>query len=91
MFHLIQLLLNLLLKVDRELPDNSRLTGSIFIAGVWLVLIAELFPGQLGLWRDWCYWGGWSCIGLAGFLLVRRKIWRWQKRQPKRNASAILK
>jgi hypothetical protein len=34
MFHLIQLLLNLLLKIDGELPDNARLVGSIFIGVV---------------------------------------------------------
>jgi len=32
-FHLIQLLLNLLLKIEGELPDNSRFAGSIFIGG----------------------------------------------------------
>ena len=89
MFHLIQILLKLLLKVDSELPDNSRLTGSIFIAGVWLILIAELFPQQLGPWRDWCYWGGWIGVGLALFLLLRRKTRKWQGKQPGRSPSAL--
>jgi len=38
MFHVIQLLLKLLLQVEGELPDNSRLVGSVFIGGVWLIL-----------------------------------------------------
>ncbi len=69
MFHLLQLLLKLLLQVEGELPDNSRLASSIFIGGVWLILIAEIFPRQLGPWRDWCFWGGWICAGLAAFLI----------------------
>jgi hypothetical protein len=90
-FHLIQLLLNLLLKIEGELPDNSRLAGSILIGGVWFILVAELFPRQLGPWRDWCFWGGWIYVGLSAFLFIRRKIWKWQGRQAKRNPSTLLK
>lgn len=56
MFHLIQLLLKLLLQVEGDLPDNSRLVGSILIGGAWLILVAELFPDPLGVWRDWFLW-----------------------------------
>jgi len=90
-FHIIQFLVSLLLKTERELPDNSRLTGSIFIAGALLLIVAELFPGKLGPWREWCYWAGWSGVGLAVFLFLRRKIWKWQGGQTKRNPSLILK
>jgi fatty acid desaturase len=83
--------LNLLLKIEGDLPDNSRLTSSIFIGGVWLILIAAFFPQQLGLWREWCVWGGWICVGLAAFLFVRRKIWKWRGKPPKRGSSAISK
>jgi hypothetical protein len=31
-------LLNILLKAEGELPDNSRLAGSFFIRGAWLLL-----------------------------------------------------
>jgi len=78
--HLIQLLLNLLLKVEGELPDNSRLVGSIFIGGMWLLLIAKLFPQQLGYCMDWCLWAGWICVGLLTFMVVRRKIRNWRAR-----------
>jgi hypothetical protein len=90
-FHVIQLLLKLLLQVEGELPDNSRLASSIFIGGAWLILIAEIVPRQLGPWRDWCFWGGWICVGLAAFLFIRRKIWKWLGRQPKRNPSMLWK
>lgn len=83
MIHLIQLLLKLLLQVQSDLPDSSRLIGSILIGGAWLLLIAEIFPRQLGSWRVWCLWGGWICVGLGLFLLLRRQIWKWQGKVPK--------
>jgi hypothetical protein len=90
-FHFLQLLLKLVLKVDEELPDNSRLASSILIGGAWLILIAELFRRQLGLWRDWCFWGGWICVVFALFLFLRRLIWKWQGKQPKRSHSMMWK
>jgi len=90
-FHLIQLLLNLLLKIDGDLPDNSRLAGTIFIGGLWLLLIAKIFPQQLGRWPDGCLWVGWICVGLATFMVVRRKMRNWQGKDRKSNASAILR
>lgn len=91
MIHLIQLLLQLLLRVDGELPDNSRLAGSLFIGGVWLLLIAKLFPRQLGPWLDWCLWTGWICVGLATFMFVRRKIWIWRGTGATKKGSTILR
>lgn len=89
MFHLLQLLLNLLLKAEGELPDNSRLAGSFFIGGIWLLLVAELFPHLLGPWREWCLWAGWICVGLAAFMVVRRKIRNWQGKGTKRRSSML--
>lgn len=91
MFHLIQLLLKLLLQVEGDLPDNSRLVGSILIGGAWLILVAELFPDPLGVWRDWFLWVGWFAVGLALFLLLRRQVWKCQGGAPKRNRSLFQK
>jgi hypothetical protein len=89
--HLIQLLLNLLLKIERDLPDNSRLTGSVFIGSTSLLLIAKLFPQQLGRWLEWGMWTGWICIGLTTFMFTRRKIRKWQGKGPRRGTSMILR
>jgi phosphatidylglycerophosphate synthase len=75
--------------MDGELPDNTRLVGSILIGGVWLLLIAKLFSPQLGRWSDWCLWAGWICVGLAIFMVVRRKIRRWQGKGRKSSVSTI--
>jgi hypothetical protein len=91
MFHLVQLLVRLLLKVEGELPDNSRLVGSIFIGGIWPILVADLFPRQLGPWREWFLWGGWLCVGTAAFLILRRKVRGWQNGQSKRSPYTILR
>jgi hypothetical protein len=80
MVHLLQLLVKLLLNVERDLKDNSKLVGSLLIGGVWLILFAEIFPTQLGVWREWFIWSGWILVGLAAFLFVRRKIWAWRGR-----------
>lgn len=80
MIHLIQLLVKLLLHAERDIKDNTKLVGSLAIAGLWLLLLAELFPAQLGLWRDWFDWAGWILIGLAFFLFARRKFWMWSGR-----------
>ena len=78
MIHLLQLLLKLGLNLDRDLQDNTKLVGSLLIGGLWLLLLAAIFPAQLGIWREWFIWGGWILVGLAAFLFVRRKIWKWR-------------
>jgi hypothetical protein len=80
MIHVLQFLLKLLLSLERGLEDNSKLVGSLFIGGFWLLLLAELFPAQLGIWSEWFVWGGWISIGIAVFLFARRKIWVWRGR-----------
>jgi hypothetical protein len=79
-FHLFQLLVKLLLHLERDIQDNTKLVGSLLIGGLWLLLLAEIFPVSLGIWRDWFVWGGWILVGLAAFLFVRRKIWQWRGR-----------
>jgi hypothetical protein len=88
-FHLLQLLLKILLKAEGELPENSRLASSFFIGGAWLLLVTQLFPHQLGPWREWCLWAGWICVGLATFMFVRRKIRNWQGKGTKRRSSML--
>jgi len=78
--HLLQFLLKLLLNLEREIQDNSKLVGSLLIGSLWLLLLAELFPAQLGIWREWFVWSGWILIGMAVFLFVRRKVWVWRVR-----------
>jgi hypothetical protein len=78
--HLLQFLVKLLLNLEREIQDNSKLVGSLLIGGLWLLLLADLFPAQLGIWREWFIWSGWILIGMAVFLFVRRKIWVWRGR-----------
>ena len=80
MVHLLQFLVKLLLNLERDLQDNSKLVGSLLIGGLWLLLLAEVFPTQLRIWREWFVWGGWILVGLAVFLFVRRKIWVWSGR-----------
>lgn len=80
MVHLLQFLVKLLLNLERDLKDNSKLVGSLLIGGVWLILLAEVFATQLGIWREWFLWSGWVLVGLAAFLFVRRKIWAWRGR-----------
>jgi hypothetical protein len=78
--HLIQFLVKLLLNLERDIQDNSKLVGSLLIGGLWFLLLAEVFSRQLGVWRDWFVWCGWILIGLAIFLFARRKIWVWTGR-----------
>jgi hypothetical protein len=73
-FHLVQLLLKLFFSFDRELPDNTKFIGSLFIAGLWLLLLAVLFPVQLSPWRFELTWAGWLLIGLSLILFARRKL-----------------
>lgn len=68
MFHLLQLLVKLVLNLERDLQDNTKLVGSLLIGGLWLLLLAAIFPAQLGIWREWFIWGGWILVGLAAFL-----------------------
>jgi hypothetical protein len=89
MVELIKLLLKLILHVDSGVRDNTRLAGSILIGGAWLVLVAVLFPRQLGEWRGWFYWGGFGFTGLALFLVVRRRIRRGQP--VKRRTSLLMR
>lgn len=78
MFHLLQLLVKLVLNLERDLQDNTKLVGSFLIGGLWLLLLAAIFAAQLGIWEEWFIWGGWILVGLAAFLFVRRKIWEWR-------------
>jgi hypothetical protein len=78
--HLLQFLVKVLLNLERDLQDNTKLVGSLLIGGVWLLLLAQVFPAQLGIWRGWFVWGGWILMGLAVLLFVRRKIWVWRGR-----------
>jgi len=89
MVELIKLLIKLILHLDSGLRDNTRLAGSILISGAWLVLVAVLFPRQLGEWRSWFYWGGFGLTGLALFLVARRRIGRGQP--VKRGTSLLMR
>lgn len=89
MVELIKLFLKLILHVDSGLRDNTRLAGSIFIGGAWLVLVAVLFPKHLGEWRSWFYWGGYGLVGLALFLVARRRVGRGQP--VKRRTSLLIR
>ena len=80
MIHLVQFLVKVLLNFERDLQDNTKLVGSLLIGGFWLLVLARVFPAQLGIWREWFVWGGWILIGLAIFLFVRRRIWIWSGR-----------
>jgi hypothetical protein len=73
-FDLIHFLLKLLLKMEESVQDNTKLVGSLLIGGLWFLLAAEIFPKPLGSWCGGIVWAGWILIGLAVFLLVRRKI-----------------
>jgi len=63
--------------------------GSLVLGGLWLLLLAQIFPKQLGIWREWFVWIGWILVGPAILLFVRRKIWVWsgRKRITKRRGS----
>jgi hypothetical protein len=76
--HLLQFLIKLLINLERDLKDNSKLVGSLLIGGVWLIFFAELFRTKLGIWREWFIWSGSILVGLAAFLFFRRKIWAWR-------------
>jgi hypothetical protein len=91
MVELIKLLLKFILHVDSGLRDNTRLAGSILIGGAWVILSALVFPRQLGEWRNWFYWGGWGLVGLALFLVARRRIWEWRGRPAKQSTSLFIR
>jgi len=57
-FHVIQLLVKLLLHVEGSYQTNSRLASSIFIGGVWLILIGQFSPSALTL-AGLVFLGGW--------------------------------
>ena len=78
MVHLLQFLIKLLINLERDLKDNSKLVGSLLIGGVWLIFFAEVFRPKLGIWREWFIWSGSILVGLAAFLFLRRKIWAWR-------------
>lgn len=48
MVHLLQLLVKVLLNLERDVQDNSKLVGSLLIGGSWLLFLAGIFPMQLG-------------------------------------------
>ena len=88
MWHVFQLLLNVILKLEGKQQDNSRLVGSLFIGGVWLLLVANFVTGLAALWRDWLRIGGWFLLGLGAYMYLRRKLWRWKaERTAARNIS----
>jgi hypothetical protein len=41
---MLHLILQLLLGLERQVPDNSRLASSLLILGAWFLLITEFFP-----------------------------------------------
>ncbi len=87
-WHLLQLLLNVILKLEGRQQDNSRLVGSLIIAGIWLLLVANFVPALTTLWRDWLRIGGWFLLALAVYMYLRRKFWRCKaERAAARNTS----
>jgi hypothetical protein len=87
-WHVFQLLLNIILKLEGKQQDNSRLLGSLFIGGIWLLLVANFAQGLTALWRDWLGIGGWFLLGLGAYMYLRRKLWHWKaERAAARNTS----
>jgi hypothetical protein len=89
--HLLQLLVKLLLNLDQEVQDNSKLVGSLLIGGLWLLLLAQIFPAPLGSWQYAFVLGGWILAGMATFLFVRRKIWRWRVLSRARGRGSLFR
>jgi hypothetical protein len=75
---MLYLILQLLLRLEREVPDNSRLAGSLFMLGAWFLLIAEFFPRLAGPWRNWLALAGWFFAGVAVYIYLRRKFGQWK-------------
>jgi hypothetical protein len=89
--HLLQFLVKLLLNFERDLKDNWKLVGSLWIGGVWLIVFAEVFRTQLGIWREWFLGCGWILVGLAAFLFLRRKIWALARSQQNCEAGSLFR
>jgi hypothetical protein len=77
-WHVFQILISVILKLEGRQQDNSRVVGSLLIAGIWLLLIAKFVAGLAELWRDWLMIAGYFLLGLAAFMYLRRKFWRWK-------------
>jgi hypothetical protein len=91
MVELIKLLLKLMVHVDGGLRDNTRLAESVLIGGAWVILVAVLFPRQLGEWRSWFYGGGGSLLALGLLLVARRKVWEGRGRPAKRSTAPFMR
>ncbi|MGB2591318.1 MAG: hypothetical protein WA853_04885 [Candidatus Acidiferrum sp.] len=90
MIHLIQFLLKLVLNAEQGLQDNTKLVGSLFLGGVWLLLLTAIFPEIFGSWREGFYWAGWILVGVAAFLFLRRKIWEKQGRRKSAKRNTLF-
>lgn len=90
MIHLIEFLLKLLLKFERGIEDNTKLVGSLLLAGVWLLLLTEILPGPFGSWLEGAIWCGWGLVGLGAFLFLRRKIGRRQNSSGRRKRRSLF-
>ena len=55
---MLHLILQLLLGLERQVPDNSRLASSLLILGAWFLLITEFFPRLAGPWTGWRWQDG---------------------------------
>jgi hypothetical protein len=78
---MLHLILQLLLGLERQVPDNSRLASSLFILGAWFLLIAEFFPRLAGPWRDWLTLAGWFFAGVGVYIYLRRRLWKWKAKR----------
>jgi hypothetical protein len=78
MWHLI---LQLLLGLERALPDDSWLASSLFVLGAWFLLATEFFPRLTGPWRDWWLWAGWFLVGVAAYIYLRRMLGKWRAKR----------
>ncbi|HKV24620.1 MAG TPA: hypothetical protein VJN93_08520 [Candidatus Acidoferrum sp.] len=56
------------------MQDNTKLVGSLFLGGVWLLLLTWIFPAPFGSWLEDFVLAGWVLIGIASFLFLRRKF-----------------
>jgi len=78
-----------LFALDRELPDNTKLSGSLFLAGLWLLFLATVFPSALGEWRFAVIWTGWTLVGLAFVLFARQKLKNRRQQNKLGNHSSL--
>lgn len=90
MIHLIQFFVKLLLKFERGFEDNTKLVGSLLLAGAWLLLLTEILPGAFGSWLVGSIFCGWGLVGLGAFLFLRRKIGRRQNSSARRERRSLL-